>query len=69
LVLRIIKGGEFNAELRNLQGTIIMKTNAMPCNPGWHKSNINLHDIPNGAYMLKLTCGDLKEVRKVIVNR
>jgi hypothetical protein len=61
--------GEFSAEVRNLQGVILMKTGTSTTNAGWHMATIGLRNIPNGAYMLKVNCGDRLEMRKVIVNR
>jgi hypothetical protein len=63
------KAGEFHADLVSLQGMVVLKTSKSGCHAGLNKTAIDLSDLPNGAYLLKATCGDQQQTTKVIVNR
>ena len=56
-------------EMYTMQGILVSTQNVQELNPGLNKTTIDLRDLTNGAYMLKVTIGDQIEVRKVIVNR
>ena len=62
------KSGDFAAELVSLQGQTVGKITST-CNAGQHKTTMNVQDLPNGAYMLKMHFGEQTEVRKVVINR
>ncbi|MEI6434285.1 MAG: T9SS type A sorting domain-containing protein, partial [Bacteroidota bacterium] len=61
--------GTFTAELVNLTGVVVAKTDRISSKAGMNKATMNLWDLPNGAYILKVTVGDQTGVRKVVVNR
>ena len=61
--------GTFTAELVNLTGVVVVKTDRITSKTGMNKATMNLRDLPNGAYMLKVTLEDQTEMRKVVVNR
>jgi hypothetical protein len=56
-------------ELISAQGITMMQFPETVVNEGWNRTVIDLHDVKSGAYLLKITCGDKVEMKKVIVNR
>jgi hypothetical protein len=56
-------------DMFTMQGILVSTKIAPDIKPGFNKTALDLQDLPNGAYMLKVTIGDQIEVRKVIVNR
>ena len=56
-------------DMFTMQGILVSTKIASDINPGFNKTALDLQDLPNGAYMLKVAIGDQIEVRKVIVNR
>ena len=61
--------GLFRATLVNLQGIVVAKTDKADSKAGLNKAAMDLRDIPNGAYLLKVSFGDILQIKKVIVNR
>jgi hypothetical protein len=61
--------GLFSAELLTLQGVVVQKSNPLNSKTGFNKTMIRIHEIPNGAYLLKVNIGNTRETTKVIVNR
>jgi hypothetical protein len=56
-------------QLMTMQGIVIAKQEVPDVKAGLNKTTMDLRNLPNGAYILNVNCGDHKEVRKVIVNR
>jgi hypothetical protein len=61
--------GPVTLELVSVQGISAMKNPELPLKAGWNREKINVSGLDPGVYMLKVTCGDVTEIRKVIVNR
>jgi hypothetical protein len=61
--------GPVSLELLNMQGISTMKIPQILVQAGWNREQINISGVAPGVYMLKVTCGDVTEIRKVIVNR
>jgi hypothetical protein len=61
--------GLVSFEFVNLQGIAIMKIPQIQVENGWSREKINISGVVPGVYMLKITCGDVTEIRKVVVNR
>jgi hypothetical protein len=61
--------GPVSLELVNIQGICTMKIPQILVQAGWNREQINFSGMAPGVYMLKVTCGDVTEIRKVIVNR
>jgi hypothetical protein len=53
----------------NLTSVVVAKTYKEDNKAGLNKMIMNLRNVPNGAYMLKVILEDQAELRKVIVNR
>jgi hypothetical protein len=56
-------------QLVTMQGILVSTQNVPDIKPGFNKTTLDLRDLTNGAYMLKVTVGDRIELKKVIVNR
>ena len=56
-------------QMFTMQGILVFTQNVSDVKPGLNKITLDLQDLPNGAYMLKVNCGGNIETRKVIVNR
>ena len=56
-------------EMFTMQGILISTQNIQGIKPGLNKTTLDLRDLANGAYMLKVTIGDKSEIKKVIVNK
>jgi hypothetical protein len=56
-------------QLVTMQGIFVLTQNVPGIKPGFNKATLHLRDLPNGAYMLKVSCGDKSEIKKVIVNK
>jgi hypothetical protein len=56
-------------QMLTIQGVLFSTQNVPDLKPGLNKTTLNLRDLPNGAYMLKVTIGDKSEIKKVVVNR
>jgi hypothetical protein len=56
-------------ELVTLQGIVVAKQTVPDTRTGLNKTTMDLRNLPNGAYMLKVTVGDKSEIKKVIVNK
>jgi hypothetical protein len=56
-------------QMFTMQGIVVTTQNVPDVKAGLNKTTLDLRDLPNGAYMLKVTIGDQIEVRKVIMNR
>jgi hypothetical protein len=69
LEFQIEKEGTVRSVLMNLHGVEIVHPVEMVVTPGWNKAVIELRDIPNGAYLLKVFYGEEVRVIKVVVNR
>ena len=63
------KDGMFKAELVTLQGMVILSSGKADCRAGMNKAAMNLTDIPNGAYLLRVICGENQQNTKVVVYR
>ena len=61
--------GMFNAELVSMSGIVLTKIDKSFVSAGLNKVTMDLRDIPNGAYMLKVFCGENHQTTKVIVTR
>jgi hypothetical protein len=61
--------GLVGLELVNVQGITAMKIPRILVQAGWNREKINISGMAPGVYMLKVTCGEMMEVRKVVVNR
>ena len=61
--------GMFNAELVSMSGVVLSKIDKTFNNAGLSKVTMSLRDIPNGAYMLKVVCGENHQTKKVILTR
>jgi hypothetical protein len=56
-------------QLVTMQGVVVAKQTVPDIKTGLNKTTMDLRDLPNGAYLLKVLYEDQLEVRKVIVNR
>jgi hypothetical protein len=61
--------GPVTLELVSVQGVSAMKNQEFLLKAGWNWEQVNISGVAPGVYMLKVTCGDVTEIRKVIVNR
>ena len=52
-----------------MQGMLVSTQNITDVKTGLNKTTLDLRNLPNGAYMLKVSCGDRTEILKVVVNR
>jgi hypothetical protein len=52
-----------------MQGVVVAKQTVADIKTGLNKTTMDLRELPNGAYLLKVNYEDQVEVRKVIVNR
>jgi hypothetical protein len=68
-----ITGGETKCtvalQMFTMQGILVSTKNIPEIKNGLNKATLDLPDLPNGAYMMKVTMGDRTMTRKVIVNR
>jgi hypothetical protein len=62
-------GVSMSLQLFTMHGVVVAKQNVADVKTGLNKTTMDLRDLPNGAYLLKVLYGDQSEVRKVIVNR
>jgi hypothetical protein len=62
-------GDAMNLLLVTMQGVVVAKQNVADIKTGLNKTTMDLRDLPNGAYLLKVYYEDQVVVRKVIVNR
>ena len=53
----------------NMSGVLIAKTGKTDAKAGMNKAVMNLQDLPNGAYFLRVNCGDQQQIKKVIINK
>jgi hypothetical protein len=60
---------DMSLQLFTMQGVVVAKQNVADIKTGLNKIMMDLRDLPNGAYLLKVFYEDEVEVRKVIVNR
>jgi hypothetical protein len=56
-------------QLVTMQGVVVAKHNVSDIKTGLNKTTMDLRELPNGAYLLKVNYEDQIVVRKVIVNR
>ena len=56
-------------QMYTMQGILISTQNVHGLKPGLNKTTMDLLDLPNGAYLLKVTIGDNSEIKKVVVNK
>ena len=56
-------------QLVTMQGIVVSIQNVPDLKPGFNKATLDLRDLTNGAYMLKVMVGDKSETKKVIVNK
>jgi hypothetical protein len=56
-------------QLVTMHGVVVAKQTVADIKTGMNKTTMDLRDLPNGAYLLKVYFEDLVEVRKVIINR
>ncbi|MEI6436811.1 MAG: T9SS type A sorting domain-containing protein, partial [Bacteroidota bacterium] len=56
-------------QMFTMQGILVSTRDFSEIKPGLNKTTMDLRDLPNGTYMLKVTIGDNTEVTKVVVNR
>jgi hypothetical protein len=56
-------------QLFTMQGIVVTTQNIPDFKPGLNKTTLDLRDLPNGAYILKVAIGEQIEVRKVMVSR
>ena len=61
--------GIFKAELVTLQGVVIRSMAKEDSKAGEDQATMNLMDIPNGAYLLRVICGENQQNTKVVVFR
>jgi hypothetical protein len=72
LNVEFVSGDDNNAvtlQLVTIQGILISTKIAPDIKPGFNKTTLDLRDLPNGAYILKVAIGGQIEASKVIVNR
>jgi hypothetical protein len=71
LNVEILSGSDepVSLELMNMQGISILKISQILMQSGWGREKVDISGVAQGVYMLKVTCGNLVEIRKVIVNR
>jgi hypothetical protein len=62
-------GGPVSLDLVSVHGISALKIPELLVKAGWNKEKINVSGLAPGVYMLKVTCGDVTEIRKVIVSR
>jgi hypothetical protein len=70
--VEFVIGDDINAatlQLVTMQGILISTQNVQELKPGLNKTTLDLRDLPNGAYVLKVTIGDKSEIKKVVVNK
>ena len=60
--------GSFEAKLITLQGITVQKIEIYS-NEGLNKATLDIRNLPNGVYMLKMTQGEQTQMRKVVINR
>jgi hypothetical protein len=51
-----------------LQGIVVAKTDKISSKAGLNKTVMNMTDLPNGAFLLRVVCGNNRQTSKVIVN-
>jgi hypothetical protein len=56
-------------EFFNLPGKSVLKPETVSVVPGLNTKSFDVGMLPCGAYLMKITMGDLMEIRKIIVNR
>ena len=56
-------------DMFTMQGVLISTQTVQELKPGLNRTTLDLRDLPNGAYMLKVAIGNQMEMKKVIVNR
>jgi hypothetical protein len=59
--------GQMSMDLVDMRGISVLKLSQINVQAGWNKENIDVSGLAPGIYMLKVTCGDVTEIRKVIV--
>jgi hypothetical protein len=62
-------GHGMSLQLVTMHGVVVAKQNVADIKAGMNKTTMDLRDLPNGAYLLKVNYEDQVVVRKVIVNR
>ncbi len=56
-------------EIVTMHGGVVVKQNVNDILTGMNKTTMDLRDLPNGAYLLKVEGGEIHRVIKVVVNR
>jgi hypothetical protein len=56
-------------QLLTMQGIVIARNGVTDVKTGMNKTTMDLRNLPNGAYMLKVNFGERLEMKKVAVNR
>jgi hypothetical protein len=60
---------DMSLELVTMQGVVVAKQTVPDTKTGMNRTTMDLRDLPNGAYLLKVEGGDIHQVIKVVVNR
>ena len=56
-------------QLVTMQGIVVAKQTVPDTKTGMNRTTMDLRDLPNGAYLLKVDGGEIHQVIKVVVNR
>jgi hypothetical protein len=56
-------------QMFTMQGVLISTQNVHAAKTGLNKTTMDLRRLPNGAYVLQATYGEIVEMRKIIINR
>lgn len=61
--------GKFSAEMMSITGTSVRKMSDKILNTGMNKLTIDVRDLPNGAYLLRIHTDGQTRTMKVVVNK
>jgi hypothetical protein len=60
---------DMSLRLVTMQGVVVAKQNVTGIQNGLNKTSMDITELPNGAYLLKVECGEIHRIVKVVVNK
>jgi hypothetical protein len=67
--INIVANHVMSLEIVTMHGVVVAKQNVANIKTGLNKTTMDLRDLPNGAYLLKVGGGEIHRVIKVVINR